>query len=129
MSPAIVDEVDEVLGVDEKRVKTSKTLLSQASSPLTMTMKPFYCMAYSTLFHDVDHVDVVTTMVGCLRYFLVDICIMHDPTILMRVVRVGVVRLLVVLRKWDGNMHDDGSKNDFKDFPKTPSGATNARGR
>ena len=37
----IVDEVGGMLGVDEKCVKTSKTLLSQASSSLTMTMNPF----------------------------------------------------------------------------------------
>ena len=66
--PAIVDEVDEVLGVDEKRVKTSKTLLSQASSPLTM-LRNFSCMSYSTLCSDDDHDDVVSPSVGCLRYF------------------------------------------------------------
>ena len=70
-----------------------------------MTMNPFICMSYSTCFRDDDHVDVVTTSVGCLGYFTIDTCIVHDPTILMRVVRVGVVRLLVLLRKWDGDMH------------------------
>ena len=95
-----------------------------------MTMKPFYCMAYITLFLDVDHVVVVTTTVGCLRYFTIDTCIVHDPTILMRVVRVGVDWMLSrSYAKWDGYMHGDGNKNDFKDFSKTPSGATNARGR
>lgn len=46
----IVDEVDEVLEVDYKLVKTSKTLLNQSSSPLIMSKKLFLCMSYSTSF-------------------------------------------------------------------------------
>ena len=76
----LVDELDGVLGEGPEDLKT---LMNQASSPLTMSMKPFLCMSYSTILllqrnHDV----VVTTLMGCLRHFLVDTCIMHDPTFL-----------------------------------------------
>ena len=40
-----VDEVDGVLGEGPEDLKT---LMNQASSPLTMSMKPFLCMSYST---------------------------------------------------------------------------------
>ena len=54
--------------LDQKTLKTQKTLLSQASSPLTMSMKPFLCMSYSTIFllHR-DHDEVVTTLMVCHR--------------------------------------------------------------
>ena len=79
----IADEVDEMLGVGPENLKTSKTLLKQASSPLTMSMNPFLCMSYSTiLLLQRNHDEVVTTLVGCLRYFLIDTCIGHDPTFL-----------------------------------------------
>ena len=56
----LVDEVDGVLGEGPEDLKT---LMNQASSPLTMSMKPFLCMSYNTLLllhrkHDemVNHV-------------------------------------------------------------------------
>ena len=77
---ALVDEVDGVLGEGPEDLKT---LRNQASSPLTMSMKPFLCMSYSTiLLLQRNHDEVVTTLVGCLLYFLVDTCIVHDPTFL-----------------------------------------------
>ena len=42
----LVDEVDGVLGEGPEDLKT---LMNQASSPLTMSMKPFLCMSYSTI--------------------------------------------------------------------------------
>ena len=76
----LVDEVDGVLG---EGPEDFKTLMNQASSPLTMFMKPFLCMSYSSLLllHR-NHDEVVTTLVGCPRYFLVDTCIVYDPTFL-----------------------------------------------
>ena len=74
----LVDEVDGVLGEGPEDIKT---LMNQASSPLTMSMKPFLCMSYSTiLLLQRNHDEVVTTLMGCLRYFPVDTCIVHDPT-------------------------------------------------
>ena len=73
-------EVDGVIG---EGPEDFKTLMNQASSPLTMSMKPFLCMSYSTiLLLQGNHDEVVTTLVGCLRYFLIDTCIGHDPTFL-----------------------------------------------
>ena len=70
--------VDEVLGEGPEDLKT---LMNQASSPLTMSMKPFLCMSYSTiLLLQRNHDEVVTTLMVRLRYFLVDTCIVHDPT-------------------------------------------------
>ena len=43
----LVDEVDGVFGGGPEDLKT---LMNQASSPLTMSMKPFLCMTYSTIF-------------------------------------------------------------------------------
>ena len=76
----LVDEVDEVLGEGPEDLKT---LMNQASSPLTMSMKPFLCISYITLLllHRY-HVEMVTTLVGCLRYYLIDTCIVHDPKFL-----------------------------------------------
>ena len=76
----LVDEVDGVLG---EGPEDFKTLMNQASSPLTMSMKPFLCMSYSTLLllHH-NHDEMVTTLVGFPCYFLVDTCIVHDPTFL-----------------------------------------------
>ena len=76
----IVDEVDEVLGVDDKHVKTSKILLSQASSPLTMTMKPLFAWHIAHYF-----LIMIMLMWYPLRWdasntFTVDTCIVHDPT-------------------------------------------------
>ena len=45
----IVDEVDEMLGVGPEVFEDLKTLMNQANSPLTMSMKPFLCMTYSTI--------------------------------------------------------------------------------
>ena len=42
----LVDEVDGVLGEGPEDLKT---LMNQASRPLTMSMKPFLCMTYSTI--------------------------------------------------------------------------------
>ena len=42
----LVDEVDEILGDGPEDLKN---LMNQASSPLTMFMKPFLCMTYSTI--------------------------------------------------------------------------------
>ena len=42
----LVAEVDGVLGEGPEDLKT---LMNQASSPLTMSMKPFLCMTYSTI--------------------------------------------------------------------------------
>ena len=42
----LVDEVDRVLGEGPEDLKT---LMNQASIPLTMSMKPFLCISYSTL--------------------------------------------------------------------------------
>ena len=76
----LVDEVDGVLGEGPEDLKT---LLKQASIPLTMSMKPFLCMSYSTiLLLQQNHDEEVTTLMGCLCYFLVDTCIVHDPTFL-----------------------------------------------
>ena len=60
--------VDEVLGEGPKDLKT---LMNQASSPLTMFEKPFLCMSYSTLLsmHQ-DHDEVVTTLVVAFVTFL-----------------------------------------------------------
>ena len=76
----IVDEVDGILGEGPEDLKT---LMNQASSPLTMSMKPFLCMSYSTLLvlHR-NHDEMVATLVGCLHFLLVDTCIVHDPTFL-----------------------------------------------
>ena len=72
--------VDEVLGEGPEDLKT---LMNQASSPLTMSMKPILCMSYNTiLLLQRNHDEVVTTLMGCLRYVLVDTCIVHYPTIL-----------------------------------------------
>ena len=74
----LVDEVDGVLG---EAPEDLKTLMNQASSPLTMSMKPFLCMTYSTILSlQRNHDEVVTTLMGCLCYFLVDTCIVHDAT-------------------------------------------------
>ena len=45
----IVDEVDKMLGVGLEIFEDLKTLMNQESSPLTMSMKPFLCMTYSTI--------------------------------------------------------------------------------
>ena len=76
----LVDEVDGVLGEGPEDLKT---LMNQASSPLTMSMKPFLCISYSTLLllHR-NHDEMVATLVGCLHFLLVDTCIVHDPTFL-----------------------------------------------
>ena len=74
----LVDEVDEILGDGPEDLTA---LMNQASNPLTMSMKPFLCMSYgTTLLLQRNHDEVVTTLMGCLRYFLVDTCIVHDPT-------------------------------------------------
>ena len=75
--------VNEVDGVPGEGPEDHKTLMKQASSPLTMSMKPFLCMSYSSLLllHR-DHDEMVKTLVGCLHYFLVDTCIVLDPTFL-----------------------------------------------
>ena len=74
----LVEEVDGVLGEGPEDLKT---LMKQASSPLTMSMKPFLCMSYSTiLLLQRNHDEVVTTLMGCLCYFLVDTCMVDDPT-------------------------------------------------
>ena len=74
----LVDEVDGVLG---EGPEDFKTLMNQVSSPLTMSMKPFLCMSYGTiLLLQQNHDEVVATLMGCLYYFLVDTCIVHDPT-------------------------------------------------
>ena len=76
----LVDEVDGVLGEGPEDLKT---LMNQASSPLTMSMKPFLCMSYSTiLLLQWNHNEEVTTLMACLCYFLVDTCIVHGPTFL-----------------------------------------------
>ena len=76
----LVDEVDGVLG---EAPEDLKTLMNQASSPLTMSMKPFLCMTYSTiLLLQRNHDEMVATLVGCLHFLLVDTCIVHDPTFL-----------------------------------------------
>ena len=76
----LVDEVDEILGDGPEDLKN---LMNQASSPLTMSMKPFLCISYSTLLllHQ-NHDERVATLVGCLHFLLVDTCIVHDPTLL-----------------------------------------------
>ena len=49
--------------LDQNTFKTQKTLLSQASSPLTMSMNPFLCMSYSTiLLLQRNHDEVVTIL-------------------------------------------------------------------
>ena len=59
----IVDEVDAMLGVGPEIFEDLEDFVKQASSPLTMSMKPFLCMSYSSLLllhrnHDemVNHV-------------------------------------------------------------------------
>ena len=55
----LVDEVDGVFG---EGPEDFKTLMNQASSPLTMSMKPFLCMSYSTLsLLQRNHDGVITT--------------------------------------------------------------------
>ena len=62
----IVDEVDEMLGVGLEIFEDLKTLMNQASSPLTMSMKPFLCMSYSTiLLLQWNHDEVVTALMVC----------------------------------------------------------------
>ena len=74
----LVDEVDGVLGEGPEDLKTP---MNQASSPLTMSMKPFLCMSYSTYYCcNGNHDEVVATLMGCLPYFPVDTCMVHDPT-------------------------------------------------
>ena len=64
----LVDEVDEMLGVGPEIFEDLKTLMNQASSPLTMSMKPFLCMSYSTiLLLRQNHDEVVTTLMVCHR--------------------------------------------------------------
>ena len=61
----LVDEVDGVLGEGPEDLKT---LMNQASSPLTMSMKPFLCMSYSTiLLLQQNHDEVVSTLMVCHR--------------------------------------------------------------
>ena len=61
--PTLVDEVDGICGEGPEDLKT---LLKQASSPLTMSMKPFLCMSYSTiLLLQRNHDEVVTTLMVC----------------------------------------------------------------
>ena len=61
----LVDEVDGELGEGPEDLKT---LMNQASSPLTMSMKPFLCMSYSTiLLLQRNHDEVVTTLMVCHR--------------------------------------------------------------
>ena len=57
----IVDEVDEMLGVGPEIFEDLKTLRHQASSPLTMSMKPFLCMSYSTILLLQQNHDVAVT--------------------------------------------------------------------
>ena len=60
--------VDEVHGELGEGPEDLKTLMNQASSPLTMSMKPFLCMSYSTiLLLQWNHGEVVTTLMGCHR--------------------------------------------------------------
>ena len=64
----IVDEVDKMLGVGLEIFEDLKTLMNQASSPLTMSMKPILCMSYNTiLLLQRDHDEVVTTLMVCHR--------------------------------------------------------------
>ena len=77
--PMLVDEVDGVLGGGPEDFKT---LMNQASSPLTMSMKPFYAC----------HIATYCCCNGIMMrwyprwwlppYFLVDTCIVHNPTFL-----------------------------------------------
>ena len=61
----LVNEVNGVLGEGPEDLKTLK---NQASSPLTMSMKPFLCMSYSTiLLLQRNHDEVVTTLMVCHR--------------------------------------------------------------
>ena len=61
----LVNEVDGELGVGPEDLKT---LMNQASSPLTMSKKPFLCMSYSTiLLLQRIHDEVVTTLMVCHR--------------------------------------------------------------
>ena len=61
----VVDEVDGELGEGPEDLKT---LMNQASSPLTMSMKPFLCMSYSTiLMLQRNHDEVVSTLMVCHR--------------------------------------------------------------
>ena len=56
----LVDEVDGVLG---EGPEDFKTLMNQASSPLTMSMNPFLSMSYSAmLLLQRNHDEVVTTL-------------------------------------------------------------------
>ena len=65
MFPALVDEVDGVFG---EGPEDFKTLMNQASSPLTMSMKPSLRMSYGTiLLLQRNHDGVVTTLMVCHR--------------------------------------------------------------
>ena len=63
----LVDEVDGVLG---EGPEDFKTLMNQASSPLTMPMKPFLCMTYNSLLVLHRNHDEMVDYVGWLPLLL-----------------------------------------------------------
>jgi hypothetical protein len=71
----VVDE-----GIGHEDFEDPEDFVEPGKQPFDHDYETSFCMAYSTLFLDDDHVDVVSPSVGCLRYFLVDTCIVHDPT-------------------------------------------------
>ena len=89
------DVVDEVEGVPEEGPEHLKTLMNQASSPLTMSMKPFLSMSYSTiLFLQQNHDEVVSTLMVC-----------HHTSSL-------ILALCITLPSYEG--YDGGSRYDAK---------------
>ena len=68
-------------GIGPEDFEDPEDFVEPGKQPLTMSMKPFLCMSYSTLLllHR-NHDERVATLVGCLHFLLDGTCIVHDPT-------------------------------------------------
>ena len=78
----IVDEVDKMLGVGPEIFEDLKDSVKTGKQPFDHVYETLLYMSYSTLIACIRDMILMTTWGGLPPYFLIDTCIVHDPTFL-----------------------------------------------